>query len=245
MDQQVLRTLKGFGSSKITIVEWETPLLRRLGYPLASNRDFIFLVPDNQLRKANDIATASGLKLAKDDDLPASYVSEVAKQGFRYVYGEPMNRFILVPLSWAGIERDELTAITTTDRSLPCTIWTVPLPAICAAYLRIITRESRQSRVRLIAEGDLANIIAYSMLDMSYEVDYMDDEAVGIWEGTEDEAVLAKRAEKAKKAALEMEDALNDIRGWNFRTNEDWTRDTLIQLVSAKIDYEQLPSNQA
>ncbi|KAF6809916.1 hypothetical protein CSOJ01_06625, partial [Colletotrichum sojae] len=187
--------------------------------------DLIFLVPDDQIRKANDIATASGLKLAQDDDLPASYMSEAAKQGFRYVYGEPMNRFILVPLSWTGIERDELTAITTTNRSLPCTIWT--------------------SRVRLIAEGDLANIIAYSMFDLSYEGNYMDDEAVGIWEDDEDEAVLAKRAEKAKKAALEMEDALNNIRGWHFRTNEKWTRDTLIQLVFGKIDYEKLPSNQA
>ncbi|KAK1597935.1 uncharacterized protein LY79DRAFT_539582 [Colletotrichum navitas] len=243
-DHQLLRTLEGFETSKITIVEWENPLLRRLGYPLSSKPDLIFLVPDDQLEEANNIATVSGLKLAKNDDLPLSYLSEFAKQGFRYVYGKPMSKFILVPLSWTGIEKDELTIIATSERLLPCTIWTVPLPALCAAYLRIIVRESKGSRVRVMAIADLAGVIAYSMFDMSYPGDYMEtpedrvnDEAVGSREDDEDAAALAE------KEALEMKDALNNIRGWHFRKNEDWNRETLIRLVSGKLRYEDLPSN--
>ncbi|KAK2058803.1 hypothetical protein LY76DRAFT_513402 [Colletotrichum caudatum] len=243
-NHQVLRTLEGFETSKITIVEWETPLLSRLGYPLAPKSYLIFLVPDDQLQEANSIATVSGLKLAKNDDLPLSYLSEFAQQGFRYVYGKPMSRFILVPLSWTGIEKDELSVVMTTKRLLPCTIWTVPLPAFCAAYLRIIIRESKGSRVRVMAIADLASVIGYSMFDMSYQGDYLetpedliDDEAVGSREDDKDAAALAE------KEASEMRDALNNIRDWHFRKNEDWNRETLIQLVSGKLRYEDLPSN--
>lgn len=34
-DERMLKTLKDFRDSNITLVEWETPLLQRLGYPLA------------------------------------------------------------------------------------------------------------------------------------------------------------------------------------------------------------------
>lgn len=97
-----------------------------------------------------------------------------------------------------------------------------------------------------MAIADLSNVIAYSMFDMSYEGSYLktaedevNDEAVDFWENDEDKAVLAE------KEALEIKDALNKIRGWHFRKNEDWTRDTLIQLVSGKILYEELPSKEA
>jgi hypothetical protein len=37
MEQQdlILKTIDDFHKSEITLVEWETPLLARLGYPLA------------------------------------------------------------------------------------------------------------------------------------------------------------------------------------------------------------------
>ncbi|KAK2034104.1 hypothetical protein LX32DRAFT_579614 [Colletotrichum zoysiae] len=243
MDHQVFKTLEGFENSKITIVEWETPLLRRLGYPLASKSDLIFMVPDNQIQDANDIATRNGLKLAGDDELPISYLVEFAKQGFRYVYGEPKSKFILLPLSWSGIEQDELSTITT-DISLPCTIWTVPMPAFCAASLRIIMQEECGSRVRGMAVADLANVIAYRMFDMSYEGSYLqnpeddvDDEAVG-FQKDEDAAVLAD------KEASDMKNAVDNIRGWEFKKDGDWNRNTLIQLVTGKQRYDDLPSRE-
>ncbi|KAJ0162206.1 hypothetical protein CTA2_4927 [Colletotrichum tanaceti] len=247
LDHQVLRTLEGFGASNITLVEWETPLLSRLGYPLASKRDFIFLVPEDQIQAASSIATANGLKLAQDNDVPSAYLSEFAKQGFRYVYGEPKSRFILLPLSWVGIEEDELSAIVATDQSLPCTIWTVSLSTFCAAYLRIITRESKGSRVRVMAIADLSGVIAYGMFDMSYEGSYLttpEDDSVD--EGVEfREDVHEDDAASAEKEALEMKNALDKIRGWSFRKNEDWNRDMLVRLVSGTLRYEDLPSNEA
>ncbi|KAK1970153.1 hypothetical protein LY78DRAFT_744618 [Colletotrichum sublineola] len=207
MNHQVFKTLEGFGNSKITIVEWGTPLLIRLGYPLTPNPDLIFLVPDNQFQEANDIATRNGLKLTGDDEFPTSYLSEFPKQGCRYAYGEPKSKCVLIPLSWSGIAEDELSTITTTGIPLPCTIWTVPMPAFCAAYLRIIMQERRGSTIRSMAIADLTNVIAYSI-----------------------------------KEASEMEAAVNEIRGWKFGKDEDWHRDTLIQLVTGKQRYEELPS---
>ncbi|KAK2056833.1 hypothetical protein LY76DRAFT_517560 [Colletotrichum caudatum] len=142
MDHQVSKTLVGFGNSKITI----KPVLKRLGYPIAPKSHVIFMVPDNQLQDANDIATRNSLKLAGDNELPISYLVKCAKQGFRYVYSKPKFIFILLPLSWSGIEPDELST-TTTGISLPCTIRTVPMPVFCAAYLRIIMQEGRKSIV--------------------------------------------------------------------------------------------------
>jgi hypothetical protein len=34
-DERMLKTLNDYRDSNITLVEWETPLLQRLGYPLA------------------------------------------------------------------------------------------------------------------------------------------------------------------------------------------------------------------
>ncbi|EFQ36247.1 hypothetical protein CGRA01v4_14969 [Colletotrichum graminicola] len=96
-----------------------------------------------------------------------------------------------------------------------------------------------------MAISDLSSVIAYSMLDMSYEGDYLQlpeddvDEADDSRENDKDAAALAE------KEALEMTDALNNIRDWHFRKNEDWNRETLIQLVSGKLRYDDLPSNEA
>ncbi|KAF0321229.1 hypothetical protein GQ607_011634 [Colletotrichum asianum] len=108
--------------------------------------DLIYLVPDDQIQLANNIAAASGLRLTGDDDFPKLCLTEHAKQGTRYAYGNPESQFILAPLSLTGIERDELSIVTPADESLPCIIGTVPLPLFCAAYLCIIMQESKTSR---------------------------------------------------------------------------------------------------
>ncbi|KAI8169087.1 hypothetical protein K4K54_009714 [Colletotrichum sp. SAR 10_86] len=81
MDSRLFKTLKRFEESKITIVEWETPILIRLAYPLVTRTDPIYLVPDDQIQLANNIAVASGLHLTKDDDFPKLCLAEHAKQG--------------------------------------------------------------------------------------------------------------------------------------------------------------------
>ncbi|KAM0436870.1 hypothetical protein ACHAPT_002583 [Fusarium lateritium] len=238
LDPCVHETLSDFEKSNIILVEWETPLLRRLGYPLALKPDLLFLVPDEQLQVANDIAKAGGLL---NDNHPPSYLSEFADQGFRYVYGNPKCRLMLLPLSWTGIKKEELMAVAPSTRLLPCNTWTVPLSVFCVAYLRIIMQEKAGSRARVMAIADLSSVIAYSMFDMSYEGDYMlgpeDDIDEGIEvqkDGKEDTAV--------SKDALEMENALSSIREWHLTEDAKWARGTLIQLVSGTLRYEDLPS---
>ncbi|KAE9568615.1 hypothetical protein CGCF415_v008754 [Colletotrichum fructicola] len=99
MDSRLFKTLERFEESKVTIVERETPLRIRLAYPLVTRTDPIYLVPDDQIQLANNIAVASGLHLTEDDDFPKLCLTEHAKQGTGYAYGNPESRFILVLLS--------------------------------------------------------------------------------------------------------------------------------------------------
>ncbi|KAF5690418.1 hypothetical protein FCIRC_871 [Fusarium circinatum] len=220
-DDRVLKVLRRFKESQITLVEWETPLLQRLGYPLAPQSDLLFLIPDEQINNARHIAGNVGLQ---DDNGPPSYMAEYAQKGCRYVFGESSHKFVLVPISWTGIQQKELSAVH--SPLLPCPLWTVPVPAFCAAYLRIIMKEHAGSTVRLMANADLASVIGYSMFDMSYEGDYMP---------TPEDLEHLDAAEKermAKKDALEMENALSSIMRWRFTGETEWARDMMLQIES-------------
>ncbi|KAF5551291.1 hypothetical protein FMEXI_3409 [Fusarium mexicanum] len=219
-DDRVLKVLSEFKVHKITLVEWETPLLRRLGYPLASKANILFLIPDEQIRAARHIVEANGLQ---GNDRPPSYMAEHAGEGFRYVFGESSHKFILVPISWTGIQQKELVPVD--SATLPCPLWTVPMPALCAAYLRILIRADIPTLVRAMANADLSGIIAYSLFDMSYEGDYMP---------TPEDLEHLDAAEKermAEKDALEMENALSSIKQWQFTEETEWARDIMLQLT--------------
>ncbi|CAJ0553224.1 Ff.00g117360.m01.CDS01 [Fusarium sp. VM40] len=224
-DERMLKTLNDFRDSNITLVEWETPLLQRLGYPLAPKPDFIFLVPDDQIQDAFDIAKANGLL---DSDQPPNYISEHTNMCFRFAFGTPSSRLILLPLSWPGIKMEELIAVENTN--LPCSIWTIPIPAFCAAYLRMIMQEGPESIIRIIATADLSGVVGYSLFDMSYEGSYMP--APGDDDYVEDE----------EKDALELEKAIDTMKKWNFIESTEWARDIMLQLVSGKLLYDSLPS---
>ncbi|KAF5602204.1 uncharacterized protein FSUBG_7879 [Fusarium subglutinans] len=228
-DDRVLKVLSEFKEYKITLVEWETPLLQRLGYPLASKADLLFLIPNEQIEAARHIVEANGLQ---DNGRPPSYMAEHARKGIRYVFGESSHKFILVPISWTGIQQKELVPLD--SATLPCPLWTVPMPAICAAYLRILMRPDIQTMVRAMANADLSGIVAYSMFDMSYEGDYMP---------TPEDLEHLDAAEKermAEKDALEMENALCSIKQWQFTEETEWARDMMLQLVSGKLSYDDL-----
>lgn len=179
---------------------------------------------------ARHIVEAAGLQ---NDNRTPSYMAEHARKGYHYVYGESGYKFILVPISWTGIQQKELVAIN--SPTLPCPFWTVRIPAFCAAYLRIIMQEHTGSTVRLMANADLASVIGYSMFDMSYEGDYMP---------TPEDLEHLDAAEKermAEKDALEMRNALSSIKQWQFTEETEWARDTMLQLVSGEVSYDDLP----
>ncbi|KAF5601785.1 hypothetical protein FPANT_1649 [Fusarium pseudoanthophilum] len=222
-DDRALKVLSHFKKAKITLVEWETSLLRRLGYPLASKEDLLFLVPDEQMKAARHIVEENGLQ---DDHRPPGYMAEHARKGFRYVFGQSSHKFILVPISWTGIQRKELVPVD--SATLPCPLWTVPMPALCAAYLRILTEEETGHMVRAMGNADLSGIVAYSMFDMSYEGDYMP---------TPEDLEHLDAAEKermAEKDALEMENALSSIKQWQFTEETEWARDMMLHAFSQR-----------
>lgn len=136
-------------------------------------------------------------------------------------------------MSWAGITRDELIPISAKECShptLPYTIWTVPLPAACAAFVHIATQERRGSLLRAGLIEGLCSVITESLFDMSYEGHYMelpsDDEAL------------------SETEILEIENAVGEMNRWVLRHDQEWIRETLIQMVTGKRPYHELPYQQ-
>lgn len=181
---------------------------------------------------ARDIGTDLGFYPANMQQIRPAYTSEFSGLGFRY-WIEPelpssnfqRRRLVLLPLSWTGIARHELAPLS--DTGLPCTVWTVPIPVACAAFLRIATRERRGARLRESMLGELSGVIAYGLFDMSYEGDYMEFPANG--------------EPLTDKEVLEMENAVREIKSWVFRDDDEWMSEALIQIVQGKARYHDLP----
>ena len=84
------------------------------------------------------------------------------------------------------------------------------------------------------------------MLDTSYERSYLALPEDWDDEGAADTQYQNKdTATWTDKEILEMNHALERIRGWDFRSAEEWVRDTLIPLVSEDLHYDHLPSRYA
>ncbi|KAI5866476.1 hypothetical protein GGS23DRAFT_273211 [Durotheca rogersii] len=226
-------------ASSILLVEWETSLQIRLGYPLASNGSRFLLVPDAQLQKVQDIAAELGFSPADEDTLRSAYPCELSGLAVRYLIddaahdeGPPRRRFVFLPMSWTGITRDELVPITVDDGlwpTLPSSVWTVPLPAACAAFARIAAREKHTSPIHDAVTEQLSSVIGYSLFDMSYEGDYME--------------FLPNDQPLSDQEKLEIEHAVMEIKSWAFREHEEWIRDVLIGIYTGKKTFSDL-SNQ-
>ena len=136
-------------------------------------------------------------------------------------------------MSWAGITRDELIPISADEGSeptLPCTVWTIPLPAACAAFVHIAIRERHGSRLRTGLIEGLGSVITYSLFDMSYEGQYME--------------LPPNDQSLSDKEILEIENAVGEMNRWVLRNDQEWIRETLIQIVTGKKPYHDLPYQQ-
>lgn len=163
----------------------------------------------------------------------SKYTSEFSDCAIRYVINDhkekapynisPEQRLILVPLSWTGISREEVMIIPDTD--FP--IYTVPIETACASFMRIACREARPSKLRRQILQELCGIITYRYFDMSYEGDYM--------------KILSEDVPRTEKEVMEMENALQTIKGWRFRDDEVWMRDALVQILKGNASYDDLP----
>lgn len=250
--------LERLEASRLLLVEWETSLHIRLGYPLASNgvsqptrlrfnldtsnsrQSLFLLVPDGQLQRVRELAAEVGLSPADENTLRSIYPCELSGLAVRYLIddsfrtapheGPPRRRLVFLPMSWTGITPDELVPISAQDASqptLPSSVQTMPLPIACTALVRIAAREKRGSPLHEGVIERLSSIIGYSLFDMSYEGDYM--------EFPPNDQPLSDQE------TLEIQNAVVEMNKWVFREDEEWIREILVQIVSGKKDYVDLP----
>ncbi|KAI1376607.1 hypothetical protein F4677DRAFT_83469 [Hypoxylon crocopeplum] len=236
---QTIRFLEQLESHNILLIEWQNALLIRLGYPLVPVGDLFFLVPDDQLGIAAKLAADIGYHAADRETLPPKYPSEESSCSIRYIIRNPSEdpyvlnsatRLVLLPSSWAGISHHEAIRLTAPENSLPCTVYTVPVSVACAAFVRIISREKGGSALRRATIHELCGVITYRYFDMSYEGDYRE--------------IVPDDQPLSEKEVLEIENAIKELEGWEMKEGEEWIRSQLIQVITGKISYENLPSRQ-
>ncbi|KAK3339625.1 hypothetical protein B0T25DRAFT_594432 [Lasiosphaeria hispida] len=215
LGDRATRLLAHLGASAILLVEWETSLQIRLGYPHmpngVSSKSRFFLIPDAQLRKVQDLAAELGFSPAHEDVLPSVYPCELSGLA-------------------TGITSDEVVPILIEDGlppSLPPSARTVPLPAACATFARIAAREKRASPVRSCVIQQLSSVVAYSLFDMSYEGDYME--------------ILPNHQPLSEAEMLEIEHAVKEIKSLKFRKDEEWIKDLLVDIYTGKKTFRDIP----
>lgn len=248
--------LNQLAAAQIDLVEWEHPLLRRLGIPLGTDgvnnplflsvvalsntyQSLFYLVPDQHLHHACQIAASLGYFPETTESLRVAYASEFPGLGVRYniddetkkSFGHDLfRRLVLLPLSWSGLNLHDLEPIEIRYSGMPdhtFNIWTVPLAAACTAMVRLACAETRASSLRLHLQADLINLLAYNFCDTSYEGDY--------------EEILGNDVPLSESELLEIENAVAKIKSWEIRDGEEWIRENLIKLVSASMTVDQLP----
>lgn len=70
-------------------------------------------------------------------------------------------------------------------------------------------------------------MITYGLFDMSYDGDYMD--------------IPPNEQPLSDEEKLEINNAVEEMRRWTFRTDEEWMREFLIQIVTGSKTYDDLP----
>jgi hypothetical protein len=194
-------------------------------------------VPDDQLKITREITAGLGFEAIRLESLKPRYASEYLNIGDRYIINDveegrnhttaKYKRLLLLPMSWAGIRDDEIVPCDRSDLGIPCKVWTIPLPATCATLLRLSAKENLGSSFRSSLRWKLTSAIAYGLFDMSYEGDYQEHP-------DPDEPFSAEEQ-------AEMDSAIVQIRGWAWRSDEEWLREALIQAVTGEITYDDLP----
>ncbi len=70
-------------------------------------------------------------------------------------------------------------------------------------------------------------MIGYSLFDMSYEGAYME--------------ILPNDQPLSDEERLEIEKAATEIKEWAIREDEEWIRDLLVEIITGKKTYYDLP----
>lgn len=227
---RVAALLHQLAAARIDLVEWEYELWRRLGIPLATDGSLFYLVPDQQLLDACQVAASFGYYPETTESLHVAYPSELSGLGVRYNIDDRAEKFlghdcfrrlVFLPLSWSGLDFRDLELIEIRYSGMPghtFNIWTVPLAAASTAMMRVICAEPRTSRLRRRLKAHLVNLLVYALFDTSYEGDY--------------EEIIGNEVPLSESEVSEIGNAVARIKSWEMRDGEEWIRENLIKLVS-------------
>ncbi|KAF2395891.1 hypothetical protein EJ06DRAFT_484483 [Trichodelitschia bisporula] len=240
----VVRLLDRLNEEGITIIEWEIMLLRRLNYPLADGDSRFFLVPDDQIQRIPDLAAPIGLyPTYGETSLRKAWAIEHARGAVRFQLGPPdipgkmlNQRLVFAPLSWTGLTLDETVPIPPKDKdpsrlvihNVPPYSRTVPLQATCTALARMAAREDRRSRLRGKFTESLGSVMVETLFDTSYEGDYA--------------VTLPNEVLLSEKEVAEIENAIKTVKGWTFRSGEEWIGRYICQAIRNEREWNQLPA---
>ncbi|KAI0161030.1 hypothetical protein GGR52DRAFT_562628 [Hypoxylon sp. FL1284] len=236
----VTHLLEQLELQNVILIEWQNALWNRLGYPLIEGGDLFFLVPDDQLRTVAKTASPLGYKPADRASLPLRYACEHSSRALRYIardlggkaknrsISSSLTRLVFVPLSWTGISGHETMQLWPYEHNLPCTVYTVPIPVVCSALVRIASHKRRGSKLRAAVLAELCDVLTYRYFDMGGDGDNADPPA-------DDQPM-------SDKEALALNNAVNDLGGWDMREDEEWIRTELIQAVTGAKSYDDLRS---
>lgn len=140
-------------------------------------------------------------------------------------------RLSLFPRSWAGFQDNELQPailhLCPTSRPCGLPVLTVTPASTCAALVRLHARTARSSTMSFKLQCDLAQVIAHSLFDTSYEGNYEEFEEAG--------------QPETEKEAEEKRRALEQFSHWTWRPDEMWIADALKQIIAGRGRYECLP----
>jgi hypothetical protein len=133
-------------------------------------------------------------------------------------------RLVLLPMSYTGLALDDVVPVS--DGSPLAAFYTVPLPAACAALIRVALKERQSLRVRHGYICDLAGVIGYNLFDMGYEGHHLD--------------IPGNDVPLSSCEMAEIDAAVRQIRSWRFRPSELWMQDLLVRVISMEADYEDI-----
>lgn len=129
-------------------------------------------------------------------------------------------------MSYTGITMHEVVPILEADGlrpPLPPSTLTIPLPAACAALARIAARPECSMCLQFQLLDHISGIVTYSLFDMSYEGNYME--------------ILPNSVSLSDAEVLEIEQAIATVQGWKLRQEDQWVKDTLVDIFRRKKDY--------
>ncbi|KAH6884175.1 hypothetical protein B0T10DRAFT_463058 [Thelonectria olida] len=217
----ILKILELLEDRKMVLIEWETSLFNRHGYYPRVPGDLFFLTPDEQIEIIDDIILSLGHCKVRAEEgwyigiggVARAYTSDFSKVGSRYEIdcdpGSPVSyrslTLVILPLSWTGIDRNELIQLEESETNLPCTVWTMTFPSLCMALGRMYEDAEFGTSLGQGLLDDLTRLIGKKFL----------------W-GANDEGISEMR-----KADV----VIRQFDSWTYRSGEGKLKELFVQMV--------------